>query len=192
VRDFNAPPGRLRILSPGAKVLYTAFAIATLVGLWVSFELYGVAVGDEGPRAYYAAEVTVEETAPPSPEAPASDGPVLELPEEATSPRVLRERISERKLLEVTHFHLFSTPLLVLVLAHLWLLASLPRWLHLGGVIVAVGATAVHLAAPWLVRGREALAPLVAVSAVSMLVALGVMAVVPAVDMWLPLRKPDD
>ncbi len=191
MRDFGALPGRLRILPFGAKVLYTAFAVAVLTTLWVSWKLYGEVVGEEGARAYYADEITL---GPPPEPAPAAedDGPMLELPEEATAPRVIRERISERKLLEQTHFHLFATPLMFLVLAHLWLLASLPPKLLNGGVVVGVVATAAHLAAPWLVRDNPELALLVPVAAVSMLVSMAVMAVVPTVDMWLPRPKLSD
>ena len=38
-------PGRLRALPVGGKLLYSAFAVATLIGLLVSARLYGVAVG---------------------------------------------------------------------------------------------------------------------------------------------------
>ena len=54
MRDFqSAMPGRLRALSVGAKILYSAFAIATLVGLLVSWRLYGAAVGDAGCSTRY-------------------------------------------------------------------------------------------------------------------------------------------
>jgi len=96
------------------------------------------------------------------------------------------EQVSDRKLLEVTHFHLFSVPVYVLILAHLWLLARMPPWLHSAGVVASVLVSALHLAAPWIVRGRVQLAPLVPVSGAGMLLVLGVIAAVPTVDMWLP------
>jgi hypothetical protein len=98
----------------------------------------------------------------------------------------MTELISDRKLLEVTHFHLFSVPVYVLILAHLWLLARLPSWLHTAGIALSVLTSGLHLAAPWITRGRPALAALMPVSGVSMLVIMGVIAIVPAVDMWLP------
>jgi len=197
VKDFTAGGGRLRSLSVGAKLLYTAFTLSAVIGLWVSWRLYGAVVQDAGPAAYYAgapAAAAPPSAAPavaPAPEGgPALDlGPALELPEEAKAPRVLVEQISDRRLLEVTHFHLFSIPVYVLILAHLWLLARLPSWLHTAGVAASILASGLHLAAPWLVRGAPAAAPLMPISGVLMLVVLGIVALVPTVDMWLPRRS---
>ena len=194
MRDFTAGGGRLRSLSVGAKILYTAFAISAVIGLLVSWQLYGAAIADAGPAAYYAgapapAPAPATRAAEAAPGGPALDlGPELDLPDEAKAPRVLVEQISERKLLEVTHFHLFSVPVYVLILAHLWLLVRLPAWLHTGGVAAAVAASALHIAAPWLARGSPSAAPLMPISGIAMLATMGLMAVVPAVDMWLPRR----
>jgi hypothetical protein len=188
VRDFQAAiPGRLRAVSLGSKMLYTAFALAAVIGLFVSWRLYGAAVSDAGPAAYYAgAEVAA---APAKLDAkPASGGPSIDLapdPEPARL-RVMVVQMSERKLLEVTHFHLFTIPIYVLVLAHLWLLAKLPLWLQHAGVVAAVLTSGLHIAAPWLVRGSAGLAVLVPISGVAMLLTLGGMAVVTTIDMWLP------
>lgn len=196
MKDFTARGGgRLRSLSIGAKILYTAFAISAVIGLVVSWRLYGAVVADAGPAAYYAgapaaAPVSGAGSAQPPPgDGPALDlGPELDLPEEAKAPRLLVEQISERKLLEVTHFHLFSVPVYVLILAHLWLLVRLPAWLHTGGVAAAVAASALHIAAPWIARGSPGAAALTPISGVAMLVTMGLMAAVPTVDMWLPRR----
>ena len=58
----------------------------------------------------------------------------------------------------MTHFHLFTIPVYVLILAHLWLLAKVPPWAQHAGVVAAVVASGLHVAAPWIVRGRPALA----------------------------------
>ncbi|HTN86548.1 MAG TPA: hypothetical protein VL242_22765 [Sorangium sp.] len=195
MRDFSAAAGRLRSLSLGAKLLYTAFTVASLVGLLVSWRLYGAMVQDAGSAGYYAGAPAV--APPPAPtqapaaaDGPALDlGPELELPATQEAPRVLVEQISERKLLEVTHFHLFSVPVYVLILAHLWLLARLPSWLHTAGVVAAVAASGLHVAAPWLIRGAPGAAALMPISGVAMLLSLGAMAVVSTVDMWLPRRS---
>lgn len=190
MRDFGAAAGRLRALSVGAKLLYSAFALSALVGLFVSWRLYGAAVGEAGAPAYYAGAPapTPSNHAGPIGDKPAApdDGPALDLPPEATAPRVIIEQISERKLLEVTHFHLFSVPVYVLILAHLWLLARMPPWLHTAGVAASVAASALHVAAPWLVRAAPSLAWLMPVSGAVMLVVLAIIAAVPVVDMWLP------
>lgn len=191
MREFQAAaPGRLRVLSMGAKILYSSFAIATLVGLLVSWRLYGAAVGEAGSAAYYAGATPVTTAnAGPAASAAAGDGPAIDLAAEDQKPRAIVVQISDRKLLEVTHFHLFSMPVYVLILAHLWLLAKLPGWLSQGGVLAAVVTTALHVGSPWIARGRPALAPLVGGSAVAMLVVLGVMALWSMIDMWLPNPK---
>jgi hypothetical protein len=190
VRDFQAAsPGRLRVLSVGAKILYSAFAIATIAGLLVSWRLYGAATSDGGPAVYYAgaAKVAAAATA-----APAGDGPAIELAAEDAKPKVIVEQIPERKLLEVTHFHLFSIPVYVLILAHLWLLAKIPQWLAHAGVVLAVATSGLHIAAPWLVRGHAGAAFLMGSSGAAMLIVLGGMALWAMVDMWLPNPKADE
>ncbi|WP_433926061.1 hypothetical protein AB3662_24350 [Sorangium cellulosum] len=194
MRDFAAAAGRLRSLSLGAKLLYTAFTVASVIGLLVSWRLYGAMVQDAGSAGYYAGAAVVAPAPAPAQTAPAEGpaldlGPELELPAAPETPRVLVEQISERKLLEVTHFHLFSVPVYVLILAHLWLLARLPSWLHTAGVVAAVAASGLHMAAPWLIRGAPGAAALMPVSGVAMLLSLGAMAVVSTVDMWLPRRS---
>ncbi len=181
------PPARLRILPVGAKILYSAFVIATLVGLILSAKLYSAAIGDAGAAVYYAGAAPA---AAPKPAAPASGGPVIDLAPEDTAPRVMVDPMPERKLLEVTHFHLFSIPIYVLVLAHLWLLAKVPPWAQNAGVVLAVATSALHIAAPWIVRGRAGLAILMGTSGAAMLVTLGVMGLGSMIDMWLPAPKP--
>jgi hypothetical protein len=177
--------GRLRALPVGAKILYTAFVIATLVGLLVSARLYSVAVGDAGPRAYYGGETKAAAAAPAR-----EGGPAIDLAPEDAAPKAIVELVPERKLLEVTHFHLFTIPVYVLILAHLWLLASVPAWAHHAGVLVAVASSGLHMAAPWIARGRPELAFLVGSSGAAMLVSLGVIALGATIDMWLPAPKP--
>jgi hypothetical protein len=175
-------PGRLRALPVGGKILYSAFAVATLVGLLVSARLYRVAVGDAGPAVYYAG---ASASVAPAAAAP-TGGPAIELAPEDAEPRALVEPMPERKLLEVTHFHLFTIPVYVLVLAHLWLLARVPIWAQHAGVALAVLTSGLHIAAPWIVRGRPALSSLMATSGLAMLVTLGVLALGAMIDMWLP------
>lgn len=189
MRDFQAAlPGRLRAVALGSKMLYTAFALAAVIGLLVSWQLYGAAVSDAGPAAYYAgAEVAV---APAKIDLKPGGGPAIELAPEPEKPRVMVVQMSERKLLEVTHFHLFTIPIYVLVLAHLWLLAKLPLWLQHAGVVAAVMTSALHIAAPWMIRGSAGMAALMPISGVAMLLTLGGMAVVTTIDMWLPQPAP--
>jgi hypothetical protein len=188
VRDFQAgPPARLRALPVGGKLLYSAYVVATLVGLLLSWRLYGAVVGDAGPAVYYAgASAPARATTP----APTTGGPSIDLDPEDVAPRVIVEQMPERKLLEVTHFHLFTIPVCVLVLAHLWLLAKVPPWAQNAGVVAAVVTSGVHVAAPWITRGRPGLAALMPISGAAMLIALGVLGLGAMIDMWLPMPKP--
>jgi hypothetical protein len=180
-------PGRLRVLPLGGKILYSAFAVATLIGLLVSARLYETAVGTAGPAVYYAGATAAPP--PPSTAPHAGGGPAIDVAPEDAAPRVMVEQIPDRKLLEVTHFHLFTIPVYVLVLAHLWLLAKVPPWAQLTGVGAAVISSGLHMAAPWIVRGRPALSPLMGISGMAMLVTLGVLALGAMIDMWLPAPK---
>ncbi len=188
MRDFQAgPPARLRALPVGGKLLYSAYVVATLVGLLLSWRLYGAVVGDAGPAVYYAgASAPARATTP----APTTGGPSIDLDPEDVAPRVIVEQMPERKLLEVTHFHLFTIPVCVLVLAHLWLLAKVPPWAQNAGVVAAVVTSGVHVAAPWITRGRPGLAALMPISGAAMLIALGVLGLGAMIDMWLPMPKP--
>lgn len=189
MKDFAAGPGRLRTLSLGAKLVYSAFAISAVIGMLVSWRLYGMIVADAGPGAYYAGDASSAPVATSKP-ATRDDGPEIELaPDAAPKSHVIVEQISDRKLLEVTHFHLFSVPVYVLILAHLWLLARVPPWAHVAGVALSIVTSALHVAGPWLVRGRSGLAWLMPVSGVAMLIVLGGIAAVSLVDMWLPPKR---
>jgi hypothetical protein len=78
----------------------------------------------------------------------------------------------------------------VLVLAHLWLLAKVPPWAQHAGVVAAVAASGLHIAAPWIVRGRPGLSFLVSSSGLAMLGTLALLAIGSVIDMWLPAPKP--
>jgi hypothetical protein len=55
------------------------------------------------------------------------------------------------ELLEVTHFHLFSMPMLLFVQGHLFMMTRWPRRLKIALVVAAFAGTALDLAAPWMV-----------------------------------------
>lgn len=90
-----------------------------------------------------------------------------------------------RKLLEVTHFHLFSMPVYLLILSHMYMMSRSRKMEK--GVWIAAGSfgTLLHIAAPWLVAhgwaGAEATC---AVSGTLLLLSCFVMSVVPLWEMW--------
>jgi hypothetical protein len=95
------------------------------------------------------------------------------------------------ELLEVTHFHLFSVPMLLFVQGHLFMMTQWPRPWKIAFVVAAFVGAAFDLAAPWLVLyvshdcavvkvlGRLLLGP-----------ALIAFATLPLYEMWFS-RKPD-
>lgn len=94
------------------------------------------------------------------------------------------------ELLEVTHFHLFSMPLLLFVQGHLFLMTSWPRRLKIVFVIAAFVGAALDLAAPWLVVyvARD-LAFTKDLARLLLGPALLAFAIVPLRDMWWPKRS---
>lgn len=80
------------------------------------------------------------------------DAPHIDLPiEEESTPKITMQ-IPYRKLLEVTHFHLFTIPVFLLILTHLFLLTGISAphkhaWILLGWLMGTW-----HLFVPWLIR----------------------------------------
>src|SRR5262245_22011322 len=164
MRQFVSSGFKIWNLGLEAKVLYTMFALfalgAYVVSVLYAEDLVGLRTADA--RAYYAGGV-LEQAAPPA-------GPILELPDEAARP--MREPISYRHLLEVTHFHLFTVPVFLLIVAHLFMLTALAPPVRLFWITLAGVSSLVHVAAPWAVRyggGKGAAAALMPVSGAAML-----------------------
>ena len=92
---------------------------------------------------------------------------------------------SRGELLELTHFHLFSMPLLLFVQGHLFLMTRWPRRVKLGILYAAFLGCALDLAAPWL---AVYVSPDLAVLKVAARALLGpsllAFAVVPLWEMW--------
>lgn len=138
---------------------------------------------------------------------PTGGGPALELPPDARldveAPPVpagamagheagvrLAVAFNERRLLEITHGHLFMMPLFFLVIAHLFVLAGLRQAVTVPFVLVGALAIGAHIAAPWLIRSSPTgWAWLMPCSGVAMLGSLGGMALISLVVMWWP--RPD-
>ncbi len=181
MKDFTRARGRLRGLPLAARVVYSVFLAFTLVALaltaWLAEDMVGLKLGRLEP--YYAGGRAEQAEA-----AELRAGPILELPAEADAPAV-EPPMSTRKLLEVTHFHLFSLPVYLLILSHLFMLSRMAEATKVGWIAAGTVAVAGHVAAPWLVRAGTAGAAVVygstgALLAISMLV----MSAVPLVEMW--------
>jgi hypothetical protein len=188
MKDFIRPRGRLRTLPLPARLVYSVFAVFTLVGLafsaWLGADMVGADLSELDE--YYAG------TSEPSSEAAllppdSTGGPALDLPPEVDGPSA-SAAMPLRKLLEVTHFHLFSMPVYLLILSHLFMLSRLEDRAKLFWIALATVSVAAHMAAPWIARNGTASARAAyGVSGAAMMVALLVLTVVPLWEMWAPL-----
>jgi hypothetical protein len=193
--------GSLRIwnLSREAKLVYTGFGLFALLALAVSVMFYEDLVGPRsaGVAGYYAGggAATAKPKADGNGRATGGGGPTIELGEEAaaaTTSQRLTVAVTYRKLLEVTHFHLFTVPVFLLIIAHLFMLTGLSSTAKLGWIATGWASSLMHLAAPWAIRyGGAAFSFTYPVSGALMAVALGFMTIYPIVVMWLPRKSPE-
>jgi len=180
MQDFTRPSGRLRALPATARAVYSVFLVFTLVGLALTLMLTHDMVGLDLSNAdqYYGGEAPLIE----QPEV--DEGPALVIPTDGEE-LAAYEPMPRRKLLEITHFHLFSMPVYLLILSHMYMLSRARRrskvtWIALGSV-----GTLLHVAAPWLVAYRcGAGVGFYALSGLLMLLSYTWMSVVPLWEMW--------
>ena len=180
MQDFTRPSGRLRALPFAARSVYSVFLVFTLVGLALTVALTHDMVGLDlgGADQYYGGE------APPAEKPELEGGPALVIPPGGEELAVF-EPMPRRKLLEITHFHLFSMPVYLLILSHMYMLSRARKgskavWIALGTL-----GTALHVAAPWLVAARlTASVAVYAASGMFMLVSYTWMSLVPLWEMW--------
>ncbi|TFH26090.1 MAG: hypothetical protein E4H00_11045 [Myxococcales bacterium] len=180
MQDFTRPAGRLRALPLGARAVYTVFLLFTLLGLaftlWLTHDMVGLDLSEADQ--YYGGDVAPVESAD------VDGGPALVLPPDGEDLAAF-DPMQRRKLLEVTHFHLFSMPVYLLILSHMYMLSRSRKkakavWIASGSV-----GTLLHLAAPWLVAHDCAGAVATyAISGALLLVSYAVMSVVPLWEMW--------
>jgi hypothetical protein len=147
--------------------------------------LYEDMVGRAGAGAYYAGESGREAA-----RAPAGGGPEIELPD---SPRPsLTVAVSYRKLLEVTHFHLFTAPVFLLIITHLFMQTGLTPRAKTGWIVGGWASAFLHLAAPWIVRyGGGSCAPLYGLYGALLGVTATVLTAYPVWAMWLGRARED-
>jgi hypothetical protein len=182
MKDFVRPAGRLGALPFHARLTYSVFLVFTLLALaftaWLGADMLGTKL--QGIDEYYAGATEGGAVAP----AADSGGPQIDLPSEALAPR-RADPMPLRKLLEVTHFHLFSMPVYLMILSHLFMLSGLGGraksiWIALGSLGVGL-----HIAAPWIARSGGSFARVFYAASGALLgAAFLVMAAVPLWEMW--------
>ena len=189
MRQFASSGFRLWNLSREARVLYSAFCALTFLGVVSSALYYGdlVGAGTRGVARYYAGAGEAPAPAAVPSEAPVG-GPAIELPEEVERGRPIVVAVTYRKLLEVTHFHLFTMPVVLLIVAHLFLATGLGDRAKLAWIVAGSASVTLHLATPWLVRYvGPSLAFLHVLSGAALTVTMSVLTIYPVVTMW---RRP--
>jgi hypothetical protein len=171
MREFASPTSRAAALSLPARILYTVFALLTLAGCVSCVVIYDGVVR-------FGARTT---------------------PQELQSRLVAHYRgddgatptIDRAKLVETTHAHLFTMPILLLVAGHLFLLCRASTAIKLAAIVAASLATVLHLAAPWLVIATDGGALAAAIYPVSgglLLLTTTVLLTVPVWQMWSARR----
>jgi hypothetical protein len=159
MRQFASSRFRLWNLSRPAKLIYTFFCGLSLLAILSSMMLYEDLVGPSlrtghvaRVEQYYGKDPTPLTPPPASAAAaPGQSGPEIALPEEDNASS-LTLSMPYRKLLEVTHFHLFTIPVFVLILTHLYLLAETSAQSQLVWISIAWLSALLHILAPWLIR----------------------------------------
>ena len=115
---------KLQQLSAASKVTYTIFLAFAALGMASSIVLGGMKTHGTyaGTVAYYRGD-------------------------EALS----LYRKTPLELLETTHFHLFSQPILFFIIGHIFLLSTLPKVVKAGVVCLSFAAIAADGVSPWLI-----------------------------------------
>jgi hypothetical protein len=184
MKDFARASGRLRQLPLLARVTYSIFIAFTLLALvesaWLGADMLGADLGRFAE--YYAGAPAATGTNPSA--ADPSGGPTIELPSDLPA-AAASDPIPLRKLLEVTHFHLFSMPVYLMILSHLFMLSGWGNRAKLSWIGLGTLAVAAHMTAPWLARGGSAAArAFYAGSGALLAISFGVMSAVPLFAMW--------
>ncbi|HEX8826269.1 MAG TPA: hypothetical protein VF794_40565 [Archangium sp.] len=191
-----ARPFPISRLSLEARVLYTGFLLFLVLGFVSSAWLYADSFGGlsgRGSAEYYRGGPVAHEHAP-APAEEAAGGPVLDLPSDGTEAAVAPMRLEKpaRQVMETFHFHLFTVPVVLLIVGHLFMLTALSTRLKVGIIAVSSVATFVHLLAPLLVRfvGPQ-WGWLMPVSVVGAAVGWLPMLLWPLWEMWKPMPAPE-
>jgi hypothetical protein len=185
MKDFVRSSGRLRNLPLPARLTYSVFLVFTLVALaftaWLGAEMVGADLS--GVDAYYAGAAP-----PPAASLVAAEGggPALDMPDDVLPARAPdADAMPLRKLLEVTHFHLFSMPVYLMILAHLFMLSRWGTSAKVTWIALATLAVVLHLVAPWIARSHvNGARAFYAFSGGLLMVTFLVLALVPLYEMW--------
>lgn len=178
-----AKPTSLERLSLEARIVYTGFALFLLIGyatsawLWMDDEL-GVSAANT--ERYYLGDKTGAETHGAKQD--------IEVPAELEQ-TTMRFAKPPRQVMETFHFHMFSVPVCLLIVAHLFMMSSLSTRRKAKIIAFATLATLLHVMLPPLVRfASSKLSVLFFPSALAVALSWTYMTVQPIWEMWRPPR----
>ncbi len=198
MRQFSSSGSGFRLwnLSLEAKIIYSFFCLTSLLALGSSVLLYEDLVGPS-LRAGRLTRVQRYYGGGPADAVPAGApdgdkkgaGPDIALPEEVQAPALV-VAVPYRKLLEVTHFHLFTVPVFLLIICHLFMLTGASPASKVGWILGGWLSSLLHLAAPWVIRyAGPHLAVLYPLSGAGLFLCSAVLTGYPAVVMWRGQRR---
>ena len=162
MKDFQSPPNGLRRLGPGARALYGLYLLFTALGLCSAALLHydGLGLDAETATSWFRGN---DADAYPK---------------------------SFRQLAELTHFHLFTEPVALLVVSHLYALGTDPggrRALAIGGTAAAI---VLQIGLPWVVTYVTPAAGVLFLPVhAALFVGFGYMILRGAVDLWAAGRE---
>ena len=89
------------------------------------------------------------------------------------------------EMLELSHFHLFTIPLMLLVQGHIFVMSSFPKKHAVKVVGLSYLSGALYIASPWLIiYGGASLAIAGLLGRSFLVITLFIMTIFPLVDMW--------
>lgn len=173
MREFEKTKSRAAGLSFPARVLYTVYAAITFIGLVSVIALYDRIV-------VFSAHATPQDLF----------GHLVNhyvQPENVPTSGTCATPSPYDKLLETTHAHLFTMPVMLLIAGHLFLLTSLPMRVKTGIIVAACAAMVLHLLAPWIIyatNGEPITTTLYPLSGGALLITTAALLGVPVWEMW--------
>tara|TARA_B100000315_G_C14549745_1_gene575132 strand:- start:250 stop:756 length:507 start_codon:yes stop_codon:yes gene_type:complete len=97
---------------------------------------------------------------------------------------------SFHELAETTHFHLFTMPVVFLILVHIFFLTMAPLWLKITMAYAAFTGVGLDLLSPWLIRYvSEVFALTLLAGNFFMISSFVLMAGIPLYEMWILKRR---
>jgi hypothetical protein len=147
---YFANPLSLQRLSLEARIVYTGFCLFLLAGYASSAWLYlddELGVSSASAERYYLGDA--RDSATPSDSS--ADGPKIDIPRDEVSSG-LRFAKPPRQVMETFHFHMMTVPVVLLIVAHLFMMCSMSTRVKAWIIALATAFTFVHILLPPLIR----------------------------------------